>query len=73
MRNLHVSAAKLSHQLRIVVSRHRKRLMRFRHTHYEFQYFANLWPTIDQIAEENCFPSFRVASLERFSELVTKP
>src|ERR1041384_3125436 len=73
VRDLHVSAAKLSHQLRIVVSRHRKRLIRFPHAHHQFQYFADLRSTVDQIAEEDCFSPFRMTGLERIGELVTKP
>jgi hypothetical protein len=72
MRNLHVSATKLPHQLRIVVSRHRKRLSRFRHAHHQFQDFRNLWSTIDQIAEEDYLSTLRMASLKRLRELVTK-
>ena len=72
VRDLHVSSVQLAHQLRIVISGNRECPARSGHAHHEFQNFGNLWTTIDQIADEDRFASFRMMNLVTGIDVITE-
>src|SRR5258706_1775701 len=72
MRDLHVLSAQLLQELHIVIAGDTKGSTSGHHRHDKSQRFGNLWPTVDQVADEDRFATVRRRHVELVPALLNR-